>query len=209
MARRAALVALAALLVLPAAARADGDPASDFLISERVFLPYDTKISSTDQQRLTGTVLAATRSGFRIRVALIGTDYDLGSVTVLWKQPQTYAHFLGVELSFIHTTPLLTVMPNGMGFYWKGHDPRAANALLATITVPPGGAGLAQAAVAAVKKLAALYGVRVGAPVKVASQPASSAHRNRDDRIIIIAVVAALLVAGITVRLVLNAGRPR
>jgi hypothetical protein len=193
-------VALLALLALPTAARADGDPASDYLITQRVFLPYDTKIPKADQERLQGIVLAAAQKGFPIRVALIASPYDLGSVTVIWREPQRYARFLGVELSFIHKTPLLTVMPNGLGFYWSGHDPSRATAVLTKIPVPHENGGLARAGIVAVKKLAAAYGVKVEAPAKVAASPPAS-HQNRDDRLEIIAIVAALLVIGAVARL--------
>jgi len=43
--RRAALVALAVLALLPAAAAADGDPASDVLLAQDVYYPYAPKVS--------------------------------------------------------------------------------------------------------------------------------------------------------------------
>src|SRR6202035_4173270 len=41
---------------------------------------------------------------------------DLGSVTELWRRPQTYAEFLAQEIGLIYHGPLLIVMPNGLGF---------------------------------------------------------------------------------------------
>jgi hypothetical protein len=199
------LVALLALVGVPVA-HADGDPASDYLITQRVFLPYDTKIPTSDQQVLQGIVADAHKKGYPIRVALIGSDYDLGSVTVLWKQPRRYAQFLAEELQFVHKDPLLTVMPNGMGFYWVGHKAAGEQATLDDIPIAPGGHGLAQAATRAVQQLAAARGLHL-TPVKVAT--AKPSHRNRDDRLVIIAAVAIALVVGSVARLlVLRRRRP-
>lgn len=199
MARRLLLVALLAVVAVPAA-HADGDPASDYLITQQVFLPYDTKIPKSDQQVLAGIVADAHRKGYPIRVALIGSNYDLGSVTILWKQPRRYAKFLATELQFVHKDPLLTVMPNGMGFYWVGRKPAGENEQLAKITIAPGGSGLAQAAVKGVQRLAADRGLHL-TPVKVAV--AKPSHRTRDDRLLIVAVLAALLVVGSVGRLLM------
>jgi hypothetical protein len=199
------VLAVVALLAAVPAARADGDPASDFLISQRVFLPYDTKIPKQDQQQLIAITQAAAKKGFPIRVAVIASEYDLGSVTVLWQQPQRYATFLGTELLFIHKGPLLTVMPNGMGFNYPKHDTTAAVARLAAIPVPSGSGGLALAATTAVQRLAAVYGVHVAAPASVTAAPAS--HRNRNDRIVIAAAAAALLLLGVAARLLLRRRR--
>jgi len=192
-------VALLALVAVPVA-HADGDPASDYLITQRVFLPYDTKIPKSDQQVLQGIVADAHKKGYPIRVAVIGSDYDLGSVTILWKQPKRYAKFLAEELQFVHNDPLLTVMPNGMGFYWVGHKPAGEKETLADIPIAPGGGGLAQAATRAVQQLAAARGLHL-TPVKVAAPKAS--HRNRDDRLIIVAAVAIALIVGSVARLLM------
>jgi len=194
-----ALLVAVALLAAPAAALADGDPASDYLITQRVFLPFDTKVPTADAEHLQGLVRDAARQGYPIRVALIGSDYDLGSVTVLWKQPQRYARFLGIELSFIHKSPLLVVMPKGMGFYWDGRGSKAEEALLAKIPVQPGGSGLAQTASAAVEQLAAAHGLTLTA-LKVKGPPA---QHTGSDRLEIVAAVAVLLVVGSAARLLM------
>ena len=99
------------------AARADGDPASDVLATQSLFLPQDAGIPLPQQSQLTGLLQASASSGYPIRVAIIATKADLGSVTELWRQPQTYARFLGQELSLVYRGPLLVVMPGGYGFY--------------------------------------------------------------------------------------------
>ena len=40
--------------------------------------------------------------GYEIRVALIASRYDMGSVGVLYRQPKRYARFLGQELAFVY-----------------------------------------------------------------------------------------------------------
>ena len=55
-------------------------------------------------------------------MAIIAKPDDLGSVTSLWREPQAYAHFLGLELSLAYKGRLLVVMPNGFGFNWTGHS---------------------------------------------------------------------------------------
>jgi hypothetical protein len=143
-------------------ARADGDPASDYLLVQRVFVPYEGASASTQQHELTTVVNAANKAGFKIRVAVIYSSYDLGSVTSLWRKPQTYARFLGYELSFVYKQRLLVVMPNGFGFNWQKHSPKAEYALLAGVPVRRGAAGLLVSATSAVEKLAAAAGVKTG-----------------------------------------------
>lgn len=190
--------AVVALVTVPAAA-AHADPASDVLIAQRVFLPYNTKIPQADQLALQGIVADAHRQGYPIRVAVIGSSDDLGAVTSLWKQPRRYARFLAEELQFAHKEPLLTVMPNGLGFYWVGHEPAGENDTLAGVAVAPGGSGLARAATTGVRQLAAARGLHL-TPLKI--EAAESSHRNRNDRLVIVAAVAVALIVGSVARLV-------
>ena len=110
------LIALV-LSAFPAAAAADGDPASDVLATQTVYLPQDTGATATQQSGLGAIETAAQKSGYQIRVAMIATPSDLGSVGALWHQPQSYAEFLGQELSILYRGTLLVVMPNGFGLY--------------------------------------------------------------------------------------------
>lgn len=191
--RALALVTVCCLAAVAAqTARADGDPASDYLLVQRVFVPYEGATASTQQHQLTKAVAAANKAGFTIRVAVIFSSYDLGSVTSLWRKPQTYARFLGYELSFVYKQRLLVVMPNGFGFNWPKHPPDLEYALLSKIRIPPGATGLLTAATAAVKKLAAADGVDVAAPAQVTTP----AQRNTHDReVILVAVLGALALA--------------
>jgi hypothetical protein len=200
--RRAALLIVLAALAAAAAgahsAQADGDPASDYLFTAQVFLPYDAKIPAAEQQKLTGLVAEANRSGFPIRVAVIWSNYDLGSITSLWRKPRTYARFLGAELTYGYKQRLLIVMPNGFGFNWPKHETAAEYAALGKIPIASTPTGLVQAAQAAVQRLAAARGVKL-APAQ--SAPTNS---NAHDRTIIIAAVLGALALAAVLRLALR-----
>ena len=142
---RACAVALLAvlLIVLPASvARADGDPGSDVLVYQNLFFGTDAGLSVQQQAELGAMFKAAAGAGFPVRVAIIASPFDLGAVTGLWRQPRTYARFLGYELSLAYKQRLLVVMPNGFGFNWPGHSPASAYRVLAGISIRPGGDGL-------------------------------------------------------------------
>jgi hypothetical protein len=153
------LVLLALALTAPAGvARADGDPASDVLVSKSAFVPWDTAAPGGEQVRLEAVLAAAARRGYPIRVALIGSATDLGSVTALWRQPENYAHYLGLELSLTVHARVLVVMPNGLGLYAARGHARSEQAALARLHPAGSSAGLATTAIAAVETLAAASG---------------------------------------------------
>src|SRR5689334_16901388 len=111
----AALLVAACAVSLPLPALADGDPASDFLLSQSTFLPFDASITKEQTDQLNELVTESKKRGYPIRVAIIGKPFDLGSVPSLWAKPTTYARFLGQELFFVYKGRLLVVMPNGFG----------------------------------------------------------------------------------------------
>jgi hypothetical protein len=201
--RRALVVAmLLVACVFAGTARTDGDPASDYLYGLKVFLPFDVKVPKERQREFMSFVETTNRSGFAIRVAIIGSSYDLGSVTSLWRQPRTYARFLGAELQFVYAKRLLIVMPNGFGMYWKGHAVDREYAVLSEVPIGKGAAGLVDAAQTAVSKLAAASGVKLKKTV-----PATVPQGGGQSRtVIILAAVAAVAVA-VLARLALR--RPR
>ena len=158
-----ALASTAILALVPGwfagSARADGDPASDVLATQSLFLPQDAGIPVGQQSQLTGLLEAAARSGYPIRAAIIASRTDLGSVTELWRQPATYARFLGQELSLVYRGPLLVVMPDGYGFYRQAGPLAAAQSALASLRKPVSGAELGAATLTAVERLAAASGL--------------------------------------------------
>jgi hypothetical protein len=188
---RALLLVFATLLVAAPTARADGDPASDYLIGQSSFIPPDAGVPSAYARQLNQVLLAAKESGYPIRVALIASRYDLGSVGVLYRQPKRYARFLGQELLFVGRLRLLVVMPNGLGVSRGGKAVPADQAAVDRLR-PSGasGAALASAATHAVVRLAANAGVVV--PVPPLSGDASTPNANH-DRLLIVAITAVAL----------------
>src|SRR3954470_8777169 len=112
---------LVAVTAHPAAAQANGDPASDVLITDDVFLPYQAP-SGGQVAKLRRVIAAARSAGRPIRVAVIHDARDMGAVTNLYGHPQEYANLLSTELQNPvepgargHQEGLLIVMPAGFG----------------------------------------------------------------------------------------------
>jgi hypothetical protein len=123
----AAVVAAACLVP---GAGADGDPASDVLYTESAYLPYDAPPPAA-ATALRKAIESAYGRHYRIKVAVIGSQVDLGSVPSLWGKPTQYAKFLGTELETFFVGPLLVVMPHGFGIYDGGRSVAAENKVLA------------------------------------------------------------------------------
>jgi hypothetical protein len=175
MARRVACLALALLALSAASARGDGDPASDVLLTEDVFLP-DPAPSKSDADGLRREVALSFQRGYRVKVAVIGSPNDLGAVTALYGKPASYARFLGTELSLYYIGPLLVVMPAGFGVYDGGRTTATKERVLERLPVPgPGAGALTQSAASAVRLLrttGALESKDIQAP-SVYAEPAS------------------------------------
>jgi hypothetical protein len=135
---RRGLIALALLLILTPSALADGDPASDVLLVKNVFLPYPAP-SAAASNELAAAVSSAYARGYRVKVAVIATETDLGSVPSLFNRPGDYARFLGQELNLYYIGPLLIVMPAGYGVYDGGRS--TAPELKALAGAHPSGSG--------------------------------------------------------------------
>lgn len=128
-----AAVAVAAGLGAPAS-RADGDPASDYLLTQNVFFPYESpsRQARVALERAAASVFA---HGERVKVAVIHNANDLGSIPSLFGSPTEYAHFLGVELGLWYVGPLLVVMPGGFGVYDGGRSTSAEEQVLSAMAV--------------------------------------------------------------------------
>jgi hypothetical protein len=164
LARRVAIVAALVLLAAPAAARANGDPASDYLLVQSIFLPFNAKVDPTALKELTDTIRAADDSGFKIKVAAIGSRYDLGTAFSLYNKAQKYAEFLGLELSFQYRDRLLVVMPNGYGYSIDGKPAPAGGNVVQALPAPGKDATKqVEGATKAIRKLAAASGVQLRA----------------------------------------------
>lgn len=158
-------LAVAAAVLLVAAlgatvALADGDPASDVLVSSDVFFPSPAPTSAA-QARLTESVKAVVAHGDRVKVAVIASKEDLGAIPSLFGKPQAYAKFLGLELRFVYSGALLIAMRQGFGFYDGGRDTVKATEALQGVAVAGRGAdALSRSAASAVEKLEAAGALR-------------------------------------------------
>jgi hypothetical protein len=151
------LVLLAALAVAtaPSSALADGDPASDVLISNTLYTPVAQKISPPVLQQLQRTIEQANAGGFKVRVALILDRTDLGAVPQLFGHPVKYVKLLSGELYYVWKGAIVAVQPSGIGVQnIKPLAPAQAVADTIVITNPSTADGLAQAANETIRKLA-------------------------------------------------------
>jgi hypothetical protein len=191
-----------------ATARADGDPASDVLATQKVFLPLDANVSAAEQAQLAGLLAVAERAGYGLRVAVIASSADLGSVTALWGRPGTYARFLGQELALVYRGPLLVVMPGGYGLYGVG-APLAGDERSALSGLGPPGGRFGFATVNAVRRLAAGSGHPL--PVIRATAPPDRASSSHSALVswVILAAGAVLIVVAWTSSLHAKPLRPR
>ena len=183
------LVVAAAAALVPDVARADGDPASDVLATQPAFVPWDAGASSADQERLVAQLRVADGSGYPVRVALIGSARDLGAVTPLWQRPQAYARFLAAELSLVYRGRVLVLMPAGAGLAGPGASAGERAALRG-----PGDGGLAPAAVATVRRLAAAAGHPLAA-AQATGSARPSAQRSADAAAWAVLAAGAALIA--------------
>jgi hypothetical protein len=198
----ALVAAAAAATTRPPAALGDGDPASDVLAYQPVFFPYQAAPAGL-RRELNGLVRSANGQGYRIRVAVIQSRRDLGSVPTLFGRPSVYARFLGSELSSFWRQRVLVVMPSGYGLAQGAHLVKHAGVLRIRENArsgpdvavlrrlpPPGGstaADVVKAAARAVRALAARHDITL-----VSAPPAtSSGGANRDPALA--AAVAAVV----------------
>ena len=196
--RRALLVAAAAALVAVPAASANGDPASDVLLTQKVFVGPEVPVSKGKLDALQKTVDAANAKGYPIRVAVIAFTGDLGTAVSLWRRPQDYAKFLGSEIAFVYPKRLLVAMPAGFAVYNQHQSTAAEQRALQGLQAGKTPDALVQSTTVAVRKLAASGGVQVPAY--------SSGGGGHDWRDRIIILVAGLLVVAL---IVLVGGRLR
>ena len=158
----------------PGFALADGDPGSDVLVYQSLFVTSNAGTSVAMQVQLNGLLAQAKQAGVPIRVAIIAHPSDLGAVSELWGKPRAYARFLGYELSLAYQQRLLVVMPNGLGLSWPKHSTGDEYRALAGTRIAPGGDGLATAAETGVMALAHSAGVTLHVKATGEASPSSS-----------------------------------
>jgi hypothetical protein len=194
-------VLAAAIALQPAApARADGDPCSDFLLVGSLCVPNNPRPSQPQIDRAQKTIDAAKQGGYEIRVAVIGSPTDLGSVPVFFGRPAPYAKFLDAELQSAWTGKLLVVMAAGYGL--REHTKPYPAGVKALKGLPPPANGtpdaLMAAATVAVRKLAASEGVKVPA-IPLAATATSPSSDGSGSGSTSFAKYALLLAAGLVV----------
>ncbi|MEA2126491.1 MAG: hypothetical protein QOI80_3273 [Solirubrobacteraceae bacterium] len=215
--RRAALAGLLAALVCCSVARADGDPASDVLLTQDSFLPYAPPTQAKLKTALVKVLRDAKAAGFPMKVALIASEADLGAYPQLFNKPQQYADLLTRELASLnpHGDPLkavhlLVVMPGGYGGSNLGDDVDAALAPV-EIQADAGSDGLARAAIAAVARLATANGHRLAIPPEASVKlgKASATKKGGGTSPLVFLAPALLLFGGLFVAGRVSARRGR
>ena len=188
-----ALVAVAALALTPASARADGDPASDVLLLQDVYLPYTPGVPAPLGKTITDLLKTTRKAGFPLKVAIVADARDLGAVPQFFGKPQSYAPFLESEIAFNTKKPLLTVMSTGYG---GAALPPGATAAFKGLVPPKSASGedLGLGAVAAILKLSAAAGHPVPAPKL--PKATSAGGGGSTSPIIVFGVPVALLALG-------------
>jgi hypothetical protein len=197
MARRIACliiwVLVASALSAPPLAWADGDPASDFLLAQNVFFPFQPPVAGSLQRALNAETAATKRAGLPLKVAIIHSPADLGAIPSIFGNPRGYATFLDREISFNGPVPLLVVMPDGYGVAGLS---RPVAAVARTLRLPAGRTSddLARAAVPAIAEVAAADGHPI--PAASAQTGAPTSGGSATGLIAVGLVVAAVLAAG-------------
>lgn len=212
-----AVVAACGLLAVaawhPQAARADGDPASDVLLYQPVYFPYRPAPAAV-KRRLTALVRSANSQGYQIRVAVIQSPRDLGSIPELFgKPPAVYARFLSSELTSAWRNRVLVVMPSGYGLAQGARFVKVGGvlqirentstgpdeAVLRHLPRPSGSSptALINAAGTAVRALAARHDVSLVDTI-ASSHPSTSGGRSRASEELAAAISATVgLTAGL------------
>lgn len=205
MLRRIAFTLAALTLAFAApAAFADGDPASDVLPSQDAFFPYSPQASKPLVLALDKVLKEVRGKGFPVKVAMIGSEADLGSYPTMFNNPQEYANLLASELpSNPHggvkdEIRLLVVMPGGFGGKNLGDRVDAALAPV-KIDTQAGTDGLVRAALQAVPRIATLAGHQTATPPEAQAGGGKGAGGTSVVVWVLAGVLALALIMGVLV----------
>ncbi len=152
-----ALIALSLLAVPPA--YADGDPASDILLTESVYFGYGIDLQSKEAAQLVALLDEARKRGYPLKVALISDVVDLGVTTQNWENPREYVRYLAGQLSEVYTDRLLVLMPNGYGVFHDDAVPGRERRVVAKLKRPGQWDTMLDRAIDAVLAISAANGV--------------------------------------------------
>jgi hypothetical protein len=170
--RLLAALALAATIVAGSSqALANGDPASHILPSKEVFVPFDPSLCSLDGRRLDSLTETSAQSGYPIKVAVVPTAEDLGTLYRLFGRPAEYARVLSRELppglfereGRRPPYRLLVLMPGAAGLN-QANEKEAAVVKGFAIDQKASKEELTRLAIGLVAKLAQTSGADVGKP---------------------------------------------
>jgi hypothetical protein len=206
--RRAALLAVAVLALAPAAALADGDPASDVLLAQDVYYPYAPKVSAQLTTALNRLAKRVRVAGYPMKVALIEAPSDLGAYPNLFGDTQSYANLLAKEIAFNSRPHLLVVMPSGFaGDNLGAKVDSALNGI--AIDQPAKSDGLAKAALAAVARIASSNGHPTPVPpeAKVAVAASKSSSKRSTPSLLVYGGPVLLVLIAVGVLLVVSRRR--
>jgi hypothetical protein len=189
------LLTLFVLALAPASAKADGDPASDVLLLQDVYLPYAPGVPTALGTTITDLVKATRKKGFPLKVAIVAQPKDLGAVPQFFDKPQSYAPFLQSEIAFNSKKPLLIVMPSGYG---AAALPTGTQDALEGLDPPKSASGedLGRAAVTAIVKLSEAAGHPVPAP-KLPKESGAGGGGGTSPLIVFGVPVALLAIGGV------------
>jgi hypothetical protein len=167
------IAALAFVVASPATASANGDPPSDVLLIQDVYLPFTPAPSDGVARALLELAKRTRADRWPIKIAIIATPSDLGDVANLFTRPQDYANVLAREIG---NPRLLVVTPVGFGGQKLG---KGVDELSALQPVQPGSDRLERQALTAVARLAAADGHRVAVPAIDMSEQGRRPHRQQ------------------------------
>jgi hypothetical protein len=154
--RTLVLGALCLLASAPAGASAHGGPsdesapAPDNLAAGPISYPY-APVSIGVARRLDRVVADADRRGLHVKIALIAEREDLGDLVDFFGRPEEYASYLAPQLpgftdASSQRSPLLVVMPSGLGFdNWPAAGRRAVRGLQLSVDADPDAVAVAAA----------------------------------------------------------------
>lgn len=182
-----------AVLLAPAAARADGDPASDVLLIQDAYLPYFPAPAKPLAQTLTRLLAQVRKAGYPMKLALIQSAGDLGAYPEMLGKPAPYAKLLASEIVFKVKRPhLLVVMPDGSAGRNLGPG---AEGLLAKIAIDKSAQsdGLVRAALEAVARIATANGHPTQTPEVKTTEKRSGGGSSSNIALYIVAGIIVLL----------------
>jgi hypothetical protein len=206
--RRAALLAVTLVAALPAAAPADGDPASDVLLAQDAYYPYAPKVAKPLATALDALLARVRAAGYPMKVAMIETPADLGAYPNLFGDTQRYADLLAKEISFNSRPHLLVVMPSG--FAGDNLGAKVDTALQGIeIDQAAKSDGLAKAALAGVAKVASSNGHPTPVPAAAGTSVAASKESSKRSTPSLLVYGGPVLVVLIAVGVLLLVGRRR